>query len=409
MKKINFFFVLFFLLFALFITGKSDFTPADDTFTPYQTLTFSGKIDVQADSPIIDDYYPANDSSNIEMFPLLNITIDEPQNDNFNITWTTNATSWTVYNSSCVDGSYTQRAVWANQSNTKYWWTVSINDTGGDWTNATYHFTTATYSWTNWSTTWTFNYSASAPSNFKASTYNKTVINLTWTTDATADTNVLLVNESGWNTYPSTVSNGTELYNGTLEAYDHTGLSKGTTYYYSIWSYNITENGYSLQKATASNTTDTDLGIQGPYPANESTGNDRPPTNISIGVNGSNIDVYIYYNNHTLRPDEFRELQNWTSQTTGRLEVSTLWENEFIWGGTRYNWSVNITNGVSWLNESFWYETKGSRYDIDNDDTVFVGDLNAVWANRATYDNLYDADDDGTIFVGDLNTVWANR
>ncbi|MBA7672914.1 hypothetical protein ES703_81101 [subsurface metagenome] len=54
-------------------------------------------------------------------------------------------------------------ATWANQSNTTYWWNVSVNDTNGNWANATYHFKTDVYSWSNWSDWWTFDYSLGLP------------------------------------------------------------------------------------------------------------------------------------------------------------------------------------------------------------------------------------------------------
>jgi len=393
------------------VNNSYTFTTEDNAvFTLYESLSFGGKFYFPSQAPEVDSVIPSNGSTEVDMYPLLSITISEPQGDNFNITWTTNASSWIQYNSSCDNGTYTQRATWANQSNTQYWWNISLNDTNGNWLNITYTFTTDTYSWGNWSNWWSFNYTCCTPGSFSGNAWNNTAINLTWVNCDTADSNFLVRNETGWADYPVTITNGTQLYNGTNQSYNDTGLAIGTTYYYTIWGYNLSENEYSVINRTTSVTTAGSLGMHNPYPANESTGNSRPPTNISIGIDGSNIDIYIYYNNHTLRPDEIKELYNWSSQPEGRYQVSTLWENEFIWGGTRYNWTVNITDGTNWLNKSFWFETEGSRYDVDNDDSVFVGDLNAVWAARSgDYDNFFDTDDDGSIFVGDLNTVWANR
>ena len=395
-----------------------NFTTEDQlTFTSYDTSTFGVKTDVQGTNPIISSVYPTNDSSNINMYVLLNTTIDEPQNQNFNITWKSNSTGiWEViqYNDTCTDGTYSCRAVFANASSTKFWWRLEVNDSEGLWTNETYHFTTTSYTWGDWSDVWVFNFTIEHPTSLIATAWNQSAINLSWVMNDGVDTAVLIVNESGWTNYPNAVTNGTELYNGTNLTFNHTGLSKATTYYYSIWGYNITENNYSLEYDSAQGTTQGDIGISLEYPNNKSTGISRPPINISVGLTGSGLDVYIYFWNRTPATETWSLLANWIGGSVGRYEVLNLdtinGTNEFIWGNTTMYWSVNVTDGASWLNKSYWYNTTGSRYDIDNNDNVFVGDLSEVWANRGgTFDGYYDTDNNDNIFVGDLSTIWANR
>ncbi|GAH90396.1 unnamed protein product, partial [marine sediment metagenome] len=114
--------------------------------------------------PVLTNEQPTNGTTEADMYPTLSITVSDNQGDNFNITWSTNATdTWIMYNATCVNGTYRQTATWANQSNTTYWWNISVNDTGNHWTNATYHFKTANYSWSDWSGWWTFEYLVGYP------------------------------------------------------------------------------------------------------------------------------------------------------------------------------------------------------------------------------------------------------
>ena len=175
----------------------------------------------QSQTPVISGPGPSNASTEQDMYPLLNVTVTDPQGDNFNISWSTNATGeWVYFNSTCSNGSYNQRATFVNASDTMYWWTVKVNDSDGNWVNATYHFTTDTYSWGNWSDWWTFNYTVSGPENLSASTYSKTEINLTWDSiNGGVDAFVLVVNESGWLGYPLNPQNGNEIYYGTATTF----------------------------------------------------------------------------------------------------------------------------------------------------------------------------------------------
>lgn len=576
----------------------------------------------ESGTPIISNPGPANASTSQDMYPLLNITVEDPQGDNFNVSWSTNATgTWVYYNSSVTNGSYNQRATFANASNTTYWWTVKVNDTGGLWTNATYHFTTATYSWGNWSDFWTFNYTCCSPTNFTTSTYSKSAINLSWSNcENGADRNVLVVNKSGWASYPLDPINttqGTEIYNGTNASFNHTGLLQGTTFYYTIWGYNITTNNYSIVNYSALNTTyseptidviypgngtgdiektplcriwandtdgdtltitwmenstgswitrnintsftpnntagyefsqfnvygtsywwrvyvndgETNVSIQlnfttapniapnqtgegpvngstaqttpqlnitisdnnadscnvtwwsnssgawlqfnenlsidtsspvnlkqtnsnfsaldtmywwrvnltdgttwindtyhfttqdmdmcCPYPVNQSTGQSRPPTNISQRINGTNIDVYFYFNNMTPASNTTTLFANWS-------DISNTWcsfnlfnwsvpgdENtDWVWGNVRYIWYVNITDGSVWDNRTYYYDTTGSRFDVDDSGDIVATDVSRTWAHRAgeaVYNGIYDVGYNGDITATDCSTVWANR
>jgi hypothetical protein len=86
--------------------------------------------------------------------------------------------------------------------------------------------------------------------------------------------------------------------------------------------------------------------------------------------------------------------------------------NDWIWGNTTYTWSVNVTDGVSWTNETYTYKTRGSRYDVNNNDIVNFQDAGLVWVHRTSlvpYDGLYDVNHDGQVNFQDAGLTWVNR
>ena len=113
--------------------------------------------------------------------------------------------------------------------------------------------------------------------------------------------------------------------------------------------------------------------------------------------------------------DTWTQFANWTSVSMQRCEFTNLTDmgNDWMWGNTSYQWSVNITNGSGWTNNSYSYTTAGSRYDVSNNGIVNVQDLSYTWVYRSTgsepYDGLYDVDDNGDINVSDLSFIWNNR
>jgi len=154
--------------------------------------------------------------------------------------------------------------------------------------------------------------------------------------------------------------------------------------------------------------------ISNPYPANESTGISRPPTNLSVKINGTSLDVYFYFYNMTPVTDTWTQFANWTNVSMQRCEFTnfTAMGNDWMWGNTSYQWSVNITNGSAWSNTSYSYNTTGSRYDVSNNGVVNVQDLSYTWGNRdgeQPYDGLYDVNDNGAINTQDLSYIWNNR
>lgn len=180
---------------------------------------------------------------------------------------------------------------------------------------------------------------------------------------------------------------------------------------------------YASYAEARDNTTFTlvgDMQVSGPYPPNQSTEIARPPTNISILVTGADLDVYFYFYNMTPVTDTWTLFASWTGVSTGRCEVTdfTAFDNDFLWGNTTYRWSVNVTDGSSWMNRSYSYTTvelangANSRYDVSNDNWVDGSDLLAAYSHRTgivSHDGIYDVNDDNWIDGSDLLAIYAHR
>jgi hypothetical protein len=66
------------------------------------------------------------------------------------------------------------------------------------------------------------------------------------------------------------------------------------------------------------------IGMSGPFPANESTEVTRPPVNLSVFINGTDVDVYFYFLNMTPVIDTWTLVDSWDSVSDERVEYTTL-------------------------------------------------------------------------------------
>jgi len=96
-------------------------------------------------------------------------------------------------------------------------------------------------------------YTPSAPSSFSATKGGTDSVSLTWTKGNKADKTRIQRKTGG---YPSSISDGTNVYNNTGSSYTDSSLSAGTKYYYRAWSYNSTGNDWSSSYASDTATTD---------------------------------------------------------------------------------------------------------------------------------------------------------
>jgi len=80
------------------------------------------------------------------------------------------------------------------------------------------------------------------PADFSLTVTPSKTVSITWTKDSYADTTLI---RRKVDAYPTSITDGTLVYNSTGTSYIDGGVTPGNTYYYRAWSYNATENVYS--------------------------------------------------------------------------------------------------------------------------------------------------------------------
>jgi hypothetical protein len=96
--------------------------------------------------PEISNEVPSNGSTNIQITPQLNITVNELDGETMTITWYSNTSgSWQIFgtNTSVGNGTYYQTNDNFSSPGTTYWWNVSVYDGVHTNTSEIFHFTTS--------------------------------------------------------------------------------------------------------------------------------------------------------------------------------------------------------------------------------------------------------------------------
>lgn len=136
------------------------------------------------------------------------------------------------------------------------------------WIKASYHNQNQTTNFLVWGTETSGQ--VVAPTNFKATTLNITAINISWTIGTNA-THTHVQQKIG--SYPTSRSDGTNVYNDTGTFYVATGLTSYTRYYYRAWGYNSTTGNWSSFVSSYNNTGPTN------------------PTSVSGTVTGNDLTI----------------------------------------------------------------------------------------------------------------------
>jgi hypothetical protein len=171
----------------------------------------------------LTNFYPANNQENVSMNTNLQVrTTNYESTGPMTIHYRTNSSgSWATIDTKVdvADGIHTISTTHFPEQLKWYWY--SINATDGDfWTNQTVTFKTK---------------SVDAPSALVAKVPRiNGQINLTWINIPEAESTVI-VRKIG--SYPNSPTDGVEVYNGTGEYYNDTGLDNGIIYYYRSYSY----------------------------------------------------------------------------------------------------------------------------------------------------------------------------
>lgn len=284
---------------------------------------------------------PANNSDEQELSFIWSLTIQDLDGDNFD--WSIECSNG--QSDSGIGSSDGIKSLSLSGLDYGMKYTVWVN-ASDDWdtTNEWFSFTSRNL------------FIPNPPTGFTAETYNRTAINLTWTKGLHADyTNITYTTED----YPVDINSGIPLYNGTGTSLNISGLEFNTTYYFRAWSYNVTDNCFSLDNSSVTNTTDSNTPplLSNPEPSNQSTNQLFNPT-LFITVNDFDSDLM----NVTFRTNSsgiWEDIGYNASSEDGTYSQATSSMNDYH---TTYWWSVNATDGFDWTNETFYFTTTNTVY-----------------------------------------------
>jgi hypothetical protein len=246
--------------------------------------------------------------------------------------------------------------------------------------------------------------SPSSPHPLNQSTGVSTNLNVSWFGDDPDNDTVSYDVYFGALTPPPKV-----IGNQSMTMYDPETMSAGTTYYWQIVAYD-TNGGYTIGPLWVFTTNYTPFQSDS-FPLNGSFGVERPPIMLQVtltDVENSSMNASTRWKNHS---GQWMSLQNLTEVGNGTYAFIPA-GNDWIWGNTTYTWSVNVTDGMSWANQTYVFTTGGSRYDVNNNDKVNFQDAGLVWVHRTSvvpYDGLYDVNGNEQVNFQDAGLTWTHR
>jgi len=317
---------------------------------------------------------PTNGTTKNSLTPKCAITITEPDGITGKLDWWTNETgSWVHHQqnySGIGNGTYRYTFTGASSNGAKYYWKVAFNDTHNN-VSAWYTFTTKDV--------------PNVPSPFTATTINRTKITITWTKGSMADRTYV---EAKLGSQPSSITDGTNLYNNTGLTVSQTSLTPGQHWYYSAWSWNNTDSCYSSTYATSDATTASNhLPFYGtPTPANASTSQPLALT-WSVLINDSDGDTFTWHiecSNHQTATAS-GATNGTKSLTISGLAYSTLY---YVW--------VNTSDIYGTTKAVYHFTTKADSAPVFSSESPTNNSINQPYPALVFY--IYISDPNGDLF-----------
>jgi hypothetical protein len=185
------------------------------------------------------------------------------------------------------------------------------------------------------------------PTAFTATVSSRAAIDLAWTRDTE---NLTCVVKWASTEGPWSVTEGTEIYNGTAALYTHSELTFNTQYFYQIWAYNATNNEFSATNLS-DNATTTDNNV-----ATQSSAS--PSTCASVSDSQRLLQITI--------ADPEGNATDWTITTSPNIGSSSGTDEANgtkecviygLDGSTTYIWTVSVWDDFEWTNASYTFST----------------------------------------------------
>ena len=313
--------------------------------------------------PILSSPDPSDGAPNIDKnMAQVSINMNDPEGDM--MSYLIHGIYLNNVSSSGNNGTKTATLITPLPYGTVITWYVNATD-GYKWTNATYTFTVRD------------EFIADPPTDFTAVTVDRFQIDLDWTPGAGADKTVIVAKLGS---APSGIGDGTIIYNGTGTGYSDDGLGPSEHWYYIAYSWNQTDEIYSLTYDSADDTTE---GNTPPGPFSSEDPEDEADyesvyhqwLNVTVTDNDADsMTVYFYWGNGTaiafdtiasggtasiylpdyITPDWLKHQDNQANYTWYAIANDTYDDTQsstwlFI---TSYAWDVNEDRSIDYLDVS---------------------------------------------------------
>jgi len=320
------------------------------------------------DPPTITYPNPSNGQSDIDKdISSLSVLLNDPNGDTMDYSIECSNGDSTSGSRGNGTASLTLSTLPLSYDTTYTWW-VNITD-GFNVDNETYTFTVRS------------EYSCTPPSGFSATGISPSSIALSWTKGENC-THTRIQAKQG--SYPSSISDGTNVYNGTSSSTTHSGLGMGETWYYRAWTWNSDDGVWSSSYAEDTGTTTTNQAPIFKYP--------QPPnasTNIPITRSGLSINIEDLEGDSMDWTIEFPATADDASDTSDSNGTKNCDITSYLDFDTTYYWYVNATDsGSGEYNRSKYHFTTLSHSGVSSflasADGRFEIDLS--WSDPSTGD-----------------------